>query len=50
MTLFHFTGSAFRDDKNPKIQVPLLTTEGVISASCAGLQVAWKSVSAVISA
>jgi len=50
MTLFHFTGSAFRDDKNPKVQAPLLTTEGVISASCAGLQVTGKSVAAVISA
>ena len=50
MTLFHFTGSAFRDGKNPKVQAPLLTTEGVISASCAGLQVTGKSASVVISA
>lgn len=49
MTLFHFTGSAFRDDKNPKVQAPLLATEGVVSASCAGLQVTVKSVFAVIS-
>ena len=34
MTLFHFTDSAFRDDKNPKAQAPLLATEGVVSASC----------------
>jgi hypothetical protein len=34
MTLFHFTDSAFRDDKNAKVQAPLLTTEGVVSASC----------------
>lgn len=34
MTLFHFTDSAFRDDKSPKAQAPLLATEGVVSASC----------------
>ena len=35
MTLFHFTGSAFRDDKNLKVQAPLFATEGAVSASCA---------------